>query len=627
MLGSFRTSGKGKTSQVLLWVVMALLAFGLAGYSLVGAASGLATTNVASVGDQKISRQDYLTAYQAAINNLQRQLNIPINNQQARAFGIDRQVLAQLITQAALEGEAADLGISAGDDAVREEILAKPEFTGPAGRFEPETYSFVLQRTGLSAPEYEEKVRRDLARSILEAGISGGVLAPDILADTLLAYQGEQRVLSYAILSANSLPEPVGDPTEEQLRTFYDENPEAYTVPETRVVSYVALTPEDMAATMEIPDEAVREAFDNQTARFNSEERRLIDRIVFGTSEQAEEARTRLDAGEIDFAGLAEERGLAPTDIELGGRTASSLTRAEADAIFAAEGPSIVGPVTTDLGPALFRINAIVAARSTPFEEAAPALRRELAEAEASAAIGDWINDVQDLLAGGASFEEIAAETPLTQGTARINERLGEGLAADPDFRAEAMAADPGGERDLIDIAGGGIAALRVEEIVPPTLRPYEDVAAGIPADWRVVAQQTALHDYATSLLARIGEGETFDSVAQDAGLGVTTSEPLRRNDAPEGLPPAILEPAFALEEGASDIFEELSGTYLFRVDQVVPFDPEDETASGEADAVKAQISNAIAFDLFGGFAQATQDETGASVNETLLDQTLSQLP
>ncbi len=627
MLGSLRTSGKGKGSNVFIWIIMAFLGIGLVGYAFIGVASGLASQNVASVGTQKVDRQDYLRTLETSIQRLSQQFGMGLTMEQARAFGIDQQVLRQMITQAALEGEAAKLGVSAGDDAVREQLLSLPEFQGPGGGFSADTYEFTLERSGLSAPEYEEQVRGDLSRTILEAGVSGGVVMHPAMAETLLKYAGEERSFSYVILTTAQLPEPIGEPTEDDLRRFYEENPEAYTLPEARAVTYIALTTEDMAETIEISDEAIREAYEQQTSRFNTPEQRVLDRIVFGTEEDAAAAKARLDANEIGFDALAIERGLLPGDIEIGARPANRLSSAERDVVFGAEGPGIVGPVSTDLGPALYRINAILAERNTPFAEAAETLRAELATNEAGAAVGQEIDPAQDLLAGGAPLEEIAEETPLILGTIEISERLGEGLAADPAFRAEALDAEVGEERDLIDIGGGGIAALRVDEVIPPRLQTYEEVAETLSDDWRVVAEQVAVRDYANSLLENLNEARTFSAVMQEAGLGVSTTEPTRRGVPVEGLPPGILEPVFALEESGTEIFEDTDATYIIRLEEITPFDPAAEENAGELEATQAAISNSTALDVFNGFAQGAQNAAGVSVNQDLINQSLALYP
>ena len=99
-------------------------------------------------------------------------------------------------------------------------------------------------------------------------------------------------------------------------------------------------------------------------------ERRLLDRIGFGTDAEAAAAKARLDAGEVDFDALAAERGLGPAEIDQGEVMAEDLAEAARDGGVRRPGPGIVGPVPTPLGPSIYRINAVLAARTTPFEQA-----------------------------------------------------------------------------------------------------------------------------------------------------------------------------------------------------------------------------------------------------------------
>ena len=60
---------------------------------------------------------------------------------------------------------------------------------------------------------------------------------PDTYANTLVAYIGERRNATVARLKAEDLATPVAEPTEAQLQTYYDENIDAYTLPETKQIT------------------------------------------------------------------------------------------------------------------------------------------------------------------------------------------------------------------------------------------------------------------------------------------------------------------------------------------------------------------------------------------------------
>ena len=69
----------------------------------------------------------------------------------------------------------------------------------------------------------------------------------------------------------------------------------------------------------------------------------MLDRIGFGTDEEAAAAKARLDAGEIDFDALATERGLKPEEIDQGFVAADALSAEARDAVFGAAGPASSG--------------------------------------------------------------------------------------------------------------------------------------------------------------------------------------------------------------------------------------------------------------------------------------------
>ncbi|MEM9270526.1 MAG: SurA N-terminal domain-containing protein, partial [Pseudomonadota bacterium] len=122
MLNIFRSS----RSNVLVWILLGLLIVGLTGFGLSGTVSGLSSQNVARVGDEGVETDTFMRALQNEISRIQQQTGQPIGMAQAQEFGIDRQVLSSLVGLAALDNKAAEMGISVGDEAVREAVLTMP---------------------------------------------------------------------------------------------------------------------------------------------------------------------------------------------------------------------------------------------------------------------------------------------------------------------------------------------------------------------------------------------------------------------------------------------------------------------------------------------------------------------
>ena len=155
---------KAKSAQnFLVWMLMGLLVAGLAGFGIDGFLTQR-VTSIGSVGTREIPAQDYARQLQQEINGFQQQIGQPVPFAQAQALGIDRQVRAQLVTQAALESEAERIGISIGDENVLTSIQGIPAFRGPGGAFDMANYRFQLENIGLTPGDFEDNVRRDAAR-------------------------------------------------------------------------------------------------------------------------------------------------------------------------------------------------------------------------------------------------------------------------------------------------------------------------------------------------------------------------------------------------------------------------------------------------------------------------------
>ena len=368
-------AGQGIT-KTLVWILLGLLILGLAGFGVTNLSGTLRT--IGSVGKADIRVNDYFRGLRNEIRAVEAARGESISFAQASDMGLTQRVLGQLVAEAALDHETIEMGLSIGDENLRDQIVGIPEFRGLDGEFDRQAYSMVLDRAGMTEGEFEDSIRRETARSFLQAAILSGVAMPEAYTDTLLDYIGERRRVTWAILDRNDLEVGVPVPSESDLVAYHEENAAAFTRPEVKKISYAWLTPVMIIDTVELDEAALREAYEAREAEFNQPERRLVERLVYSDVAAAEAAMARLDAGEATFETLVAVRGLDLADVDMGDMAEDELGAAGA-AVFAAEVGEVVGPLETSLGPALFRVNAILSAQRTTFEEAEPELRDELA--------------------------------------------------------------------------------------------------------------------------------------------------------------------------------------------------------------------------------------------------------
>src|SRR5690606_17456677 len=289
-------------------------------------------------------------------------------------------------------------------------------------------YRLVLQQNGLDEAGFEAQLRAESARGLLESAVARGISAPPAFADTLTAWAGETRSFTLAELIASDLAEPVAAPDDAALHAYYDAHPDDFTRPETRRITYAWLSPEMLLPEVELDEAALRAAYDERLAEFVTPARRLVERLIVPDTAAAEAAKARLDSGDASFADLAEERGLTLADADLGEVSEADLGAAGA-AVFALAAPGIVGPVQTDLGPALFSMNAILERQEISFEDAREELSSEVAMDRARRMVLDMTDELEDLIASGVSLEQVADETRMEVGTVAFNSESEGGIA------------------------------------------------------------------------------------------------------------------------------------------------------------------------------------------------------
>lgn len=615
------TTAAKKVSNLFVWILMGLLFVALAGFGI-GSFSGGAS-RVGSVGDAEITAEDYFRALNNEINAQIAQTGQAVSFAQIRARGIDAQVLAGLTARAALSHEAAEMGISVGDGEVARQISQIQAFQNTSGEFDRTSYEFVLQQQGSRPRDFEEDTREDVSRALLQTAVIGGLTPPDLFAETLTAYQAETRDFTRLAVTERDLLEPIPDPSDAELAAYYEEFPERFTQPEARRITYAWIIPSEIMDDVEIDEASLQELYNDRINEYVQPERRLLERLVFGSQEDAQAAFDAIAAEETDFDTLVEDRDLTLDDVDLGEVAPEDLSAEASAIIFADDESEILGPVPTALGPAIFRVNAVLEASEVPFEDAREDLSAELAQDGARRAIDDMREDIDDLLASGATLEELAADTQMTLGTLDYTAATEDGIAAYDNFRDAALAVETTDFPELLELSDGGLFALRLDELVPPALPPLADIEGDVADAWQATALREAVADRAAQLVAQLAQGATLDD------LGDTSEERLiRRQDLLPDLPATTVAQVFQLgSEGDVVMIPGAEAAHIVRLDTI------NSGVRGAPDTsilltiMNQTIAQSMATDIFEAYGQALQADAGITTNQGVINSVHASFP
>ena len=609
---------KKSAQNILVWVLMGLLVLGLAGFGIDGFLSQ-SVRSIGQVGGRDISTTAYARALQNEIRAIEQQFGQALPFTQVQAMGLDGQVRAQLVTQAALEAEAERIGISVGDGNVQRTLTSIPAFRGPGGGFDRDTYRFALQNIGQTPGEFEAEIRRDAARGILQAATAAGIETPQNLREALVQHYAARHSFSVFTLEEGDLPTAISEPGEAEVAAYYAANQDRFMAPEIRAITYARITPSMLLDTIEVDEDALRQLYAARADDYIVPERRLVERLVYGDQDAAAAAAARLADGSASFEDLVAERGLTLDDTDMGDVTRAQLGAA-GDAVFALEEPGdVAGPLPSPVGAALFRMVAILNAQETPFEDAEPELRAELAADRARRMIADNYDFLEDLLAGGASIEDLADETIMELGRIDWARGSSDDIAAYSEFRTLAAAVAEGDFPEVQALGDGGLIALRLDGITPPAPRPLAEVADEASAGARAELVAGALLRHAQALSADLARSE-IDAFAEETGLVPEGFEQITRTDRLPGLPQALLEQIFDATPGNPVLHVDGERAYLAIAGERQGADPDDAQTARLIEAVDEQIGGALAQDVFSYFARALEREAGISLNQAAIE-------
>ena len=598
----------GKTiSKTFVWVIIGLAMLGLGGFG----ASNLSGTirTIGTVGDKHIDVGEYARQLGQEIRAVEAQTGERLPFARVKEIGLDQAVLARLVSARALDHEATQMGLSIGDAALRDQIVDIPAFQGIDGSFDREGYTFALERSGTSEVDFETRLREETARTLLQGAMVGGVVMPDTYVSTLLNYIGETRNFKWARLASADLNEELPTASDATLRSYFDENIDEFMLAETKRITYVHLSPDALIQGIEVPQEELEAEFKARADEYNRPERRLVERLVYLDEESANQAAAALEVSGTTFEALVEERGLALADIDLGDVDRLSLDGA-GEAVFAANVGDVVGPLASDLGPALFRINGVLPALVTTFAEAKPQLQEILAADRARRLVSIQAQEYDDLLAGGATIEELADETDLVLGTLDWSDGNGEGLGAYVGFAKAARAITSEDFPKIENLEDGGVFAIRLDEELPVRPSEFAESREQVVASWENNQLETSLNAQAAILVPQLQSGTDF------AGLDLTPTEEI---DQPRtafitGTPPSFMEDVFKMAVGDVIVVDSFGTVLVVRLDAINSA-ATNENVEALRTQLQAQVSQTLARDLYNIYSNDAVKRAGQKID------------
>jgi peptidyl-prolyl cis-trans isomerase D len=587
---------------------------------------------VAKVDGQTIEGPLFQSDFQRALNQATR--NLPAGQDASAELrrGVGDQTLQRLIGQAALTQELRRLRVVTTDSAVRDMVYAMPAFRGSDGKFNRQQMLTVLQNNGLTEQALVDMVRGELAqRQVLDAVAVGGV-APRVEAVPL--YQGQFEKRSADLVEFPFAAEPAPTPDEAALQRWYANHPFDYSTPELRHIKAIVLSPQTLAADIPVTDKELHDAYEARKAEYVTPAKRSAQVLTVGDEAKAKALATQWQGGADWTAMQAAAQQDGGSAVALDKAAQGEFPDADlAKAVFAAPVDSVPPPVKGALGWYVLKVTQAAPGSEKSFDDVKAALRQRLLAEKATDVMYDRANKIDNLLGNGTSLDQMPSDLGLAgvSGTLDSKGDTKDGTPAPipgpTELKAALVAAafhsQKGDQPQLTEVqtpsvGGSAYYAVSVEEVIPPAVKPYDEVKQQVATDWAADQQRHAAEEKAAKLLTAVQGGQKLADAAAVAGVPVDHTPLVMRDGAAESMAPQLAKLLFGLKPKEPAMVATATSFIVAVPDKIDT--PNPAADPGGYDALRQAVDRSVGNDMAAIFTEAVRQRANPRINKANYD-------
>jgi peptidyl-prolyl cis-trans isomerase D len=519
------------------WLAKVILALIAITFALFGVDSYMKSDNsggsIAEVGDVGISREELAREIQAQSERMRETLGPAFDPAVTETADFRKKVLDSLIERKALLQDAQKLKFFAPDAYVASMVAQIPAFQQD-GKFSQQRYEAVLRQNGRTPAQFENELRQSFMLETITSPVSLAAFPSGASLAQIARLVAQQREIAWVDMPASTVAAQI-KVAPADVERYYADNKAEFTEPEQIRAEYLVLDMAAVAAGIVVSDQAVEEYYAANAAQFGQPEQRRASHILIAADKADAAARAQAKAKATElyqtlqktpgrFAELArtqsQDPGSAAQDGSLGSFGRGMMVKPFEDAVFGMKQNEIRGPVESDFGYHIIRLDGIEAAKTAPLAQVRSAVVEELRKQQAQKAFAGLADNFGNLVYENATSLQPAATA------AKLTVQQSGWMAAKnapPPFNNTNLSAalfSPESIKskqntEAVEVQPGTLVAARVAEHRPARVRPLAEVSQAIEAKLR--AEQGA------RLLTQKGEA-TIQALAKGDEAGLSWS-------------------------------------------------------------------------------------------------------
>ena len=550
-----------------------------------------------------------------------------------------REILEDMIDEQLMRLAAESDGIVVSDAEIRREIQQIPDFQVD-GRFDADRYQMLLasQNPPQTPRTFEQTVRDNLQYGLIPSRLARSGFVTDMELDRLMRLLGERRDISFVVMPPAAVDTAPVTPA--QIQAWYESHAREYRSPETVRLEYVEV--DATALPMPVADEAaLRKLYDEQAAKYSTSEQRSVSHILVQVAadasdadKNAAEARAKKIAEQAraqgaDFAALAransDDAGSKANGGSLGWLTKGGMPGAFDDAAFAMRAGEVRGPVKTDFGWHVIKLDELRAGTRQPFEAVRPQLEQELVEGGRERAFNELSGKLVDAIYKNPNSLEPAARSMglVVQTTPAFPRGGGPGIASDQRVLRAAFSDTlirDGTASDPIELSPTRTVLIRVIEHKPEAALPLSQVGNAVVLAIRSDRQRKAA-EAAAEALVKAAKASGLPAAATAATLPMGEANDVRRGSQVPSR--EAVEAFFRVPRPQDNLIPvgktEVGGQFIVFAIRAVRDGDIGQVTAEERDQLRQQLSQASGIQAQKAFVRAARGKYQVKVAEDRL--------
>ena len=635
MLTSFRRVAKSKVGTGIMasFFIMILASFAMSDISNFGSGKlgfGMGSSTLAQIGNLEVSDREMGEAMQRRLQQV-RQQN-PSADYATIAGDFD-QLLDSLIDEKAMLAFADKYGFNLSKRLIDGEIAQIPQTKGLNGEFSDQAYRAFLAQQRLSDAQVREIIASGILQQMMQTPIVANTRVPVGVATPYAAMLLEQRSGAVATIPVDLFKAGL-NPTDADLQRFYTANRNRYIIPEQRVIRIARIGASQVAGVAP-SDQEITAYYNANKATYGTRETRTIAQAVVPDQATANGIAARAKGG-ATLAAAAAPAGANAAVTTLSDQTRDAYSSVAGDkaaaAAFGAASGTVVGPIQSDFGWVVAKVEGVKTSGGKTLEQARPEIVAKLTADKRKEAVEDVVDTVQDAVDNGSNFVEAAAraklaveQTPLivANGTSRADASFHAAPELAPAIKTGFDIA-PNDQPEIVTLANNaGYALVSPAEVVAAAPAPLASIRDRVSSDWVLEQATNRARTLANSITAKANAGGALADALKAAGrpLPPVQAFSLRRLQIAmaNGPVPDAMKAVFTTAQGKAQMIAnpKARAFQIVKVDKVVPGNALSQPAL--ISRMQKELQDAVAQDYSSEFLQAIRQTIKVRRNESAI--------